>query len=70
MASNFDPRKFQLGSSYRFFYQNLNRLPRNRWTLAIVLVVLALLDHWFIWPILIGAAILAFGWFIRAVIRR
>ena len=38
MANNFDPRQFRLGSSYRFFYQNLNRLPRNRWTLAIVLM--------------------------------
>lgn len=70
MASNFDPRQFRLGSSYRYFYQNLNRLPRNRWTLAIVLIALVLLDHWFIWPILIGVAIVAFGWLIRVVIRR
>jgi hypothetical protein len=70
MVSNLDPSRFQLGSSYRFFHGQLSKLPKNKWILAVLLVVLVLLDHWFLWPVLIGAVAVGLVWLGRLVWRR
>jgi hypothetical protein len=58
----FDPGKFQLGSTYRSIHGELNKLPKNSWILAAVLIVLVLLEHWFLWPVIIGALLAGLAW--------
>jgi hypothetical protein len=49
-----DGPQFQLGATYRALKQQADRLPKTKWTPLVMAGLLVILDHWFIWPILIG----------------